>query len=161
KSVGTNPAGIAITPDSTKAVVANNTDGTVSIVPLDTNTVDPLPTQTITLLGAPSSIAITPTPYFVLEKTASPEVVAAGSTVVYKTADQNIARGPGVNTTPTADSPAELTFVSATNGGALSSGDVVWSLGTLPVGVSGSVEATFNVAAAPPLVDGAEITNVA
>src|SRR5262249_48882992 len=96
KSVGTNPARVAITPDSTKAVVANNTDGTVSIVPLDTNTVDPLPTQTITLLGAPSSVAITPTPFFVLEKTSSPEVVAAGSTVVYKISYQNIGSGPGV-----------------------------------------------------------------
>ena len=54
-TVGTNPFGIAITPDGTMAYVCNNGSGTVTPITLSTNTpVRPLP------WGRPYGIAITP-----------------------------------------------------------------------------------------------------
>ena len=161
KAVGTNPAGIAITPDSKWAVVANTTSGTVSIVPLIENPEEVTPTLTITLLGSPAGVAITPAPYFAVSKTASPAVVAAGGTVVYSISYANLGSGPGLGVTLTDAFPPELTFVSATAGGAPSGGGVLWNLGTVPVGATATVDATFDVEPAPPLVDGAEITNTA
>jgi YVTN family beta-propeller protein len=157
--VGTNPTGLAITPDSRVAVVANSTSGTVSIVQLAGN--PPGPTQTVTLLGSPAAVAITPAPFFALEMRAVPGVVAAGATVVYEIDYLNLGSGPGVATTLVDEFQPELTFVSASGGGALLGGDVVWDLGTVAVGASASVEATFNVASAPPLLDGDEITSTA
>jgi uncharacterized repeat protein (TIGR01451 family) len=161
ESVGTNPTGVAITPDSVLAVVANSTSGTITIVPLkQPNPNSPIPTRTINVLGSPSDVAITPTPYFAIEKSATPEVAVAGGTVTYTIPYMNLGSGPGVNTTITDTFPPLLTFVSATGGGALVGSDVVWDLGTVPVGAVGTVEATFSVAAAPPLLDGDELTNV-
>jgi len=161
KPVGTNPAGIAITPDSSAAVVANGTSGTISIVPLINDPELPSSTLTIQVNGSPAGIAITPTPVFTIEKNGTPSVVPAGGTVTYAITYHNIGSGPGLTVTLTDVSPPKLTFVSATIGGALSGTDVVWNLGTVPVGGTGTVEATFTVAAAPPLVDGDEIINVA
>ena len=45
-SVGSNPAGVAITPDSTRAYVANFSSNTVSVIDTTTNTV----------VGAPISV---------------------------------------------------------------------------------------------------------
>ncbi|MCO5383738.1 MAG: hypothetical protein NHB15_18045 [Methanosarcina barkeri] len=48
-NVGTNPFGVAVTPDGSKVYVANNGDGTVSIINTTTNTV----TDTINVGGMP------------------------------------------------------------------------------------------------------------
>jgi len=160
-AVGTNPAGIAITHDSQLAVVANGTSGTVSIVPLNNDPEEPSPTLTIQVNGSPAGVAITPTPYFTIEKVGTPSVVEAGGTVTYAITYNNLGSGPGLSVTLTDAFPPELTFVSATGGGTPGVGQVTWSLGTVGIGATGSVEATFNVAGAPPLNDGDEITNTA
>lgn len=160
KAVGTNPAGIAITPSSAAAVVANSTSGTVSIVPFANDPENPNSTLTIQVNGSPAGVAITPTPFFSIEKVGTPSVVQAGGTVTYAITYNNNGSGPGLGTTITDAFPPELTFVSATAGGTLSGSEVIWNLGTVPIGGTASVEATFTVAGAPPLIDGAEITNI-
>lgn len=151
-TVGSNPAGIAITPDSTRAVVANNTNASISIVPLDGTAPFSIP-----VLGSPSGVAITPTPFFVIEKTALPAPVAAGGTLVYtiKYDNRGTANATGVTITDTF--PAGLTFVSATGGGTPSGSDVVWTIGDLPIGGSGQLEVTFTVD--PLIPDGTLLQN--
>ncbi len=151
-TVGSNPAGIAITPDSTKAVVANNTGGSISIVPLDGTA-----PSNIAVLGSPSGVAITPTPWFVIEKTALPAPVAAGGTLVYTIKYDNRGTANATGVTITDVVPAGLTFVSATGGGALSGADVLWTIGDLPIGGSGQLEAVFTVD--PLIADGTVLQN--
>lgn len=151
-TVGSNPAGIAITPDSTKAVVANNTGGSISIVPLDGTA-----PFNIAVLGSPSGVAITPTPWFVIEKTALPAPVAAGGTLVYTIKYDNRGTANATGVTITDVVPAGLTFVSATGGGALSGADVLWTIGDLPIGGSGQLEAVFTVD--PLIADGTVLQN--
>jgi uncharacterized repeat protein (TIGR01451 family) len=161
EAVGTNPAGVAVTPDSATAVVANSTDGTVTIVPLRNDPEDPISKQTITLLGSPAGVAITPTPYFAVEKSATPQVATAGGTVTYAITYMNLGSGPGLAVSLIDVVPPTLTFVSATAGGAPVGPNVLWNVGTLPPGGVATVEATFTVAGSPPLVDGDVITNTA
>ena len=54
--VGTNPFGVAITPDGTKVYVANEYDGTVSVINTTTNTV----TSTVPVGFIPMGVAVTP-----------------------------------------------------------------------------------------------------
>ena len=151
-TVGSNPAGIAITPDSTKAVVANNTGGSISIVPLDGTA-----PFNISVLGSPSGVAITPTPFFVINKSALPAPVAAGGTIVYTIDYLNRGTANATGVTVTDSIPAGLTFVSATGGGALSGSDVVWTIGDLPIGGAGQLQATFTVD--PLIPDGTVLQN--
>jgi uncharacterized repeat protein (TIGR01451 family) len=150
---GSNPAGVAITPDSTRAVVTNSTAGSISVVPLDATTA---PTN-ISVLGSPSGVAITPTPYFVIDKTALPAPVAAGGTLVYTITYENRGSANATGVTITDVVPAGLTFVSATAGGGLSGTDVLWTLGDLPIGGAGEIEATFTVD--PAIPDGTVLSN--
>ena len=150
--VGSNPAGVAITPDSTRAFMANTTAGSVSVVPLDGSA-----PVTLTVLGSPSGVAITPTPYFVIEKSALPAPVAAGGTIVYTITFENRGSANATGVTVTDSIPTGLTFVSATGGGVLSGTDVVWTIGDLAIGGVGEVEATFTVDTG--LSDGTVLTN--
>ncbi|MDG2308042.1 MAG: hypothetical protein P8R42_25980 [Candidatus Binatia bacterium] len=152
--VGSNPAGIAVFPDSTKAAVANTTDGSVSIFGLDGS-----PGVTVSVFGSPAEVAISPEPNVTLSKTASPLPAAAGGTVTFSLVYANIGTGPATTVVMTDPVPTHLTFVSATGGGALSGSDVVWNIGTIPAGGSGSVTATFSVAS--PLPTGTITTNTA
>lgn len=162
QSVGTNPAGIAITPDSGVAVVANSTSGTVSVVPLRSGPGIPESIQTIPLPGSPAGVAVTPAPYFAIEKQATPEVLVAGGTVTYAITYMNLGSGPGLDTAVMDVFPSTLELVSATGGGMLAAPGVVWwSLGTVQPGAIATLEATFQVAGAPPLVDGELIVNTA
>ena len=151
-AVGTNPAGVAITTDSTRAIVANSTSGSISIVPLDGSA----PTN-LSVLGSPAGVATTPTPYFVIDKTALPAPVAAGGTIVYTITYENRGSANATGVTITDTVPTGLTFVSATAGGALVGTDVVWTIGDLPIGGAGEIEATFIVD--PLIVDGTVLTN--
>jgi len=54
--VGTNPEGVAITPDGTRAYVANNGSGTVSLIDTASNTV----VATVQVGTNPEGVAITP-----------------------------------------------------------------------------------------------------
>lgn len=152
--VGSNPAGIAIFPDSTQAAVANTTNGSVSIFGLDGS-----PGITVSVFGSPAEVAITPEPNITLTKTASPLPAPAGGTVTFSLVYANIGTGPATTAVLTDPIPNHLTFVSATGGGAVSGPDVVWNIGTIPAGGSGSVTATFAVAS--PLPTGSSTTNTA
>lgn len=152
--VGSNPAGLAVFPDSTKAAVANTTAGSVSIFGLDGS-----PGITVSVFGSPAEVAITPEPNITLTKTASPLPAPAGGTVTFSLVYANIGTGPATTAVLTDPVPTHLTFVSATGGGALSGNDVVWNIGTIPAGGSGSVTATFDVAS--PLPTGTSTTNTA
>ena len=152
--VGSNPAGIAIFPDSTKAVVANTTDGSVTIFGLDGSGV-----ITSSVFGSPAEVAVVPEPNLVLTKTASPLPAPAGGSVSFTIVYGNIGTGPATDAVLTDPVPTHLTFVSATGGGTLVGGDVVWNLGAVAPGGSGSVTATFDVAS--PLPTGTSTTNIA
>jgi YVTN family beta-propeller protein len=54
--VGTNPAGVAVTPDGTKVYVANENDNTVSVIRTATNTV----VRTVPVGTAPVGVAVSP-----------------------------------------------------------------------------------------------------
>ncbi|MBY0279454.1 DUF11 domain-containing protein [Candidatus Binatia bacterium] len=151
-ATGSNPAGVAITPDSTRAVVTNSTAGSFSVVPLDGTA----PT-TISVLGSPAGVAITPAPYFVINKTALPAPVAAGGTIVYTITYENRGSANATGVTITDTIPTGLTFVSASNGGAPSGSNVVWTIGDLPIGGAGQIDATFTVD--PLIPDGTVVTN--
>lgn len=150
--VGTNPAGIAITHDSTRAVVANSTSGSISIVPLDGSA----PT-TIPVLGSPAGVAITPTPYFIISKTAEPAPVAAGGTLVYTIEFENRGSAHATGVTITDTVPAGLTFTAATGGGLFDGANVVWNIGDLAIGAEGEVQTSFAVD--PAILDGTVLLN--
>src|SRR5262249_56142105 len=76
--VGSNPAGIGILPDSSAAVVANNTGNSLSVVSLPGGGVLNIP-----IVGAPVGVAVTPEPHYTIKKAASPKPVTAGSTRTY------------------------------------------------------------------------------
>lgn len=161
-TVGQNPAGIAITPNSGVAVVANSTSGTVSVVPLRSGPGIPGSTLTIPVLGSPAGVAVSPAPYFAIEKQATPEVLIAGGTVTYAITYMNLGSGPGLSSTLIDVFPSTLSLISATGGGFLAGPGVVWwTLGTVPPGAIGTLEATFQVASPPLLADGDVITNTA
>ncbi|MEJ1230230.1 MAG: hypothetical protein WDM88_05815 [Galbitalea sp.] len=57
-AVGTDPIGIAFTPDGTKAYITNNGSGTVTVIDVATGT--PVSGSPITVGSDPLGIAITP-----------------------------------------------------------------------------------------------------
>ena len=115
--------------------------------------------QNIPIVGAPVGVAITPEPNYSITKLASQDPIISGSTVTYSLTYANIGSGNAANVTIDDPVPADLTFVSATGGGALSGSDVVWSIPAIPAGGSGSVQATYQIAA--PLPDQTKVTNTA
>lgn len=56
-TVGSNPLGVIVSPSGQRIYVANNNDGSVSIIDAATNTVDGLP---ITVSGHPRALALSP-----------------------------------------------------------------------------------------------------
>ena len=79
--------------------------------------------------------------------TKSAPAVIGGSTLTFTLNYANTGAGVATSTTLTDAVPAGTTFVSATGGGALMAGSVIWNLGTLAAGASGSVTFTVSVLA--------------
>jgi len=152
--VGSNPAGVAITPDSTRAVIANSTGASISVLPLAGGSA-----TTISVLGSPSAVAITPTPFFRIDLSAAPAPVAAGGDLIYSIEYSNRGSALGIGTTITMSVPAGLTFTSATGGGTFDGTNVVWTVGDLPFGATGELEAAFTVD--PAIADGTVLSNTA
>ena len=153
--VATNPTGIAYTHDSLYAVVANNTGNSISVITIADGSVLSVP-----MLGSPSDVAITPEPFYVLTKLATPYQVETGTNVTYTLSYSN--KGSGVGTNVLLSDPIpdpNLTFVSATGGGAQVGNAVEWNIPTLLVGESGAVDSVLLAGAAIP--DGTLIENVA
>ena len=113
--------------------------------------------QTAPVAGAAVTTTVSSAPIAAVAATDSPDPVNAGSNITYTLSYSNTGNMNATSTVITDVVPAGTTFVSASNGGALSAGTVTWSIGTLAAGASGSVTLTVKVNA--PIADGATITD--
>lgn len=78
----------------------------------------------------------------------APATVASGSNITYTITYGNTGALPATNVIIRDPVPTGTTFVSATGGGTLSAGSVVWNIGTVNAGVTGqTVSFTVNVTA--------------
>lgn len=130
-------------------------DGTV--VDNDTYGIDS--DETPYLPGQPVSVTVNSQPQLSVTKTAVPNPVQAGGQIVYTLSYANTGTDAATGVVITDTLPADTAFVSATNGGTLVGPDVVWNLGVLPAGGSGTV--SFTVDVAEPLPDNTSINNTA
>ena len=80
----------------------------------------------------------------------APDPVAAGGTITYTLSYSNGGATDLTGVVIRDSVPSNTTFLSATAGGALSSGTVTWTIGTLGAGATGSVQMTVRTAAALP-----------
>ena len=85
--------------------------------------------------------------------------VDAGATVTYTIDFENRGTGDATNVTLSDPLPADVSFVSASDGGTESAGTVNWSIGLLGAGQRGS--RTLTVRADSPLANGTIIGNQA
>ncbi|MGP1347697.1 MAG: hypothetical protein ACTS3F_13655 [Phycisphaerales bacterium] len=81
-----------------------------------------------------------------------------GRTTTFTYTVENTGNGPSNNTMLTASIPAGTEFVSATQGGTMQGGSVVWNLGTLAPGATRSGEVTVRGASAVTLTARATVT---
>jgi uncharacterized repeat protein (TIGR01451 family) len=89
----------------------------------------------------------------------SPVSVAPAGQAVFQINYANLGNENAPNTVLRATLPANTSFTSATGGGSLSGSEVVWNLGTLNAGASGTVEFTVDVAS--PLPNGTSLPSIA
>ncbi|WP_170150246.1 DUF11 domain-containing protein [Parahaliea mediterranea] len=94
-----------------------------------------------------------------LDKTTSASTVQAGGEITYTLAYENRGASPATNVTLGDPLPQGTRFVAASDGGTASGGAVIWRLGTLAPGASGSVSLTLGTE--PGLADGTVIANSA
>jgi uncharacterized repeat protein (TIGR01451 family) len=113
--------------------------------------------ETAPVSGAAVTTTVTSAPALSVNKTDGPDPVAAGGTLTYTLDYGNSGNADATGVVLTDVVPADTTFISATAGGALSGNIVTWSIGSLTVGESGSVQ--FTVRVDSPLPDGTAITN--
>ncbi|HKQ62502.1 MAG TPA: trypsin-like peptidase domain-containing protein [Candidatus Polarisedimenticolaceae bacterium] len=107
--------------------------------------------------GVPVVTAVGSTPSLSVSKSASPDPVGAGADLSYQLSYANTGSAAATNVVLVDTVPAHSRFVSATGGGALSGAQVVWNLGTLAAGASGSVGLVVRVDS--PLPGGSSIAN--
>jgi uncharacterized repeat protein (TIGR01451 family)/MYXO-CTERM domain-containing protein len=110
-----------------------------------------------------TNLAIAPavcgSPAVLLTAGAAPSPVLDGGQLVYTFFYESTGTVAAAGATLSTAVPANTTFVSATGGGVNSSGTVSWTLGSLGVGVSGTVTLTVQVVS--PLADGTTLTDTA
>ncbi len=114
------------------------------------------------LTGATNESALpVATPVLALDKTAAPNPVLAGAELTYTLNFANNGTAPASAVTLSDSLPANTSFVSASGGGSFDAGSntVVWNLGTLAAGASGSV--SLRVLVSSPLPNGSIIGNSA
>ena len=100
-------------------------------------------------------------PTLQLSKVADRNTVQPGEQVTFSLTYANAGNADAQNVVLSDPIPALMSFVSATGGGAVQGGSVVWDFGELGAGdAPGEVTVTFMVAA-PPLDNGTPITNTA
>jgi uncharacterized repeat protein (TIGR01451 family) len=113
--------------------------------------------ETAAVGGPAATTTVTSDPVLSIGKTASPNLVAAGDTLVYTLSYANSGNADAGGVLVTDAVPGNTTFVSATAGGTLSGGIVTWPIGSLPAGGNGAVQLVVRVGS--PLPDGTIITN--
>ena len=110
-----------------------------------------------------TNLAIAPavcgSPAVLLTAGAAPSPVLDGGQLVYTFFYESTGTVAAAGATLSTAVPANTTFVSATGGGVNSNGTVSWTLGSLGVGVSGTVTLTVQVVS--PLGDGTTLTDTA
>ncbi len=124
--------------------------GAASITPAPTPAPTPTPTPTPTPAPAPTS---SPTPAakaaLTLAKTVDKASVLTDDYLTYTISYSNNGAITAINAKITDALPIDTAFVSASNGGAVASGVVSWSIGTVAPGVTGSVTLTVLVTSPP------------
>ena len=113
--------------------------------------------ETAAVAAATITTSVGSSPSFNLTLTDSPDPVAAGANLTYTVGYTNAGNANATGTVLTAAVPANTTFVSATAGGAASTGTVAWNLGAVNAAVTGSVQMVVRVAS--PLANGTTITS--
>jgi len=98
-------------------------------------------------------------PALLLTGSASPSPVLDGGQLTFTFFYESVGQAAAPSATLSTPIPANTTFVSATGGGAFGNGAVTWTLGSLGVGVSGTV--TLTVQVDTPLADGTPLADVA
>src|SRR5206468_3724620 len=116
-----------------KSPLPNKTTITNSAYSIDSN-------ETSAVGGAAVTTTVTSAPGLLIHKKHSPDPVPMGSDLTYTIDYSNTGSADATGVVATDSVPTNTTFVSATSGGSLSGGVVTWNLGTVPVGVSGSVQ---------------------
>jgi uncharacterized repeat protein (TIGR01451 family) len=133
-------------------VVSPLNDGTVI-----TNSGESLDSgQTTPVSAASVQSTVRSSPTLGLTLTDGPDPVQAGANLTYTLAYTNTGSASATGTTITATLPSNTVFVSATGGGTRSGSTVTWSIGTLPVGNSGSVQMVVQVTS--PLANGTTLS---
>jgi uncharacterized repeat protein (TIGR01451 family) len=92
-----------------------------------------------------ADVTVDSTPVLQLSKTASAVTVEPGDTLTYTLAYENTGNDEATGVILEDDLPAGVTFVSATPGGVYSPGKVIWNLGALPGGASGTVDINVTI----------------
>ena len=113
--------------------------------------------QTSPVSGASITTTVTSLPAMTLALTDAPDPVLAGGSITYTLTYGNNGTMDASGVIVTDTVPANTTFVSATAGGTFASGTVTWNPGAVPVGGTGSVQMTVQVA--NPLANGTVIAN--
>jgi uncharacterized repeat protein (TIGR01451 family) len=151
-NLGTLNTGASGSVQAVVQVASPLTNGTViasGATSIDSNETTP---KSATAIGT----TVTSTPILTLLGSDSPDPVGAGQQLTYTLTYANSGNAAALNTLLHATLPANTTFVSASNGGLVSSGIVTWSLGTLGTNAFGSV--TLGVRVATPLANGTTLT---
>ena len=112
----------------------------------------------IVLLSASASTTIQ-IPALNIKKDVSPKIVEAGERLTYTIDFRNSGSAEATNVEIRDPLPEHTAFVSATGGGSLQSGIVIWNIGTIAPGASRQVK--FIAEVDSPLRNGTLITNVA
>jgi len=102
-----------------------------------------------------TTTTVTSAPVLSVSKTDAPDPVAAGATLTYTIAYANNGNTSATGVVLTDTVPANTTFVSATNGGALAGSTITWMPGTLAAGGSGSAQVVVRVAS--PMANGTNL----
>ena len=98
-------------------------------------------------------------PALELTKTASRNPVEPGDTLVYTIKYKNVGNSPATSVILEDDLPPGVSVISSTQGGVESGGKVIWNLGSLPAGASGT--GAITVAINTSVTDGAILHNAA
>ena len=109
--------------------------------------------------SASTDITVGTGPALELTKTASSDPVEPGDTLVYTIEYKNVGNSPANSVVLEDDLPPGVSVISSTQGGVDSGGKVIWSLGSLPAGASGTV--AINVAINTSVADGTILHNAA
>jgi uncharacterized repeat protein (TIGR01451 family) len=139
----------------TVTVTAPASGSLTNVASVSSPTGDPNSTNNVT---APVITTVTPVADVGLGKTGPANVLAA-SNLVYTISVTNFGPSSAGSVVVTDSLPANVTFVSATGGGANTSGVVNWSLGTLTSGQVSNVTVTVTAPASGSLTNAASVSS--